>query len=142
MQVEINIRAFRESDYDAVIELWSQCDGIEVAEGDDRASVAGYLQRNPNLSRVAEAERKIVGAVLCGHDGRRGLIYHLAVAEAIRGRGLGRQLVSECVAGLRACGIQRALILVAKDNEGGRTFWMSQGFEEISGGVPFGRDLV
>ena len=134
-------RSFQESDYDAVVRLWQQADGVELAEGDDRADIATYLLRNPNLSRVAESQDRIVGAALCGHDGRRGLIYHLAVAPELRGRGLGRQLVGECVSGLRACGIKRTLILVAKDNVAGRAFWLTQGFEEISGALPLGMDL-
>jgi ribosomal protein S18 acetylase RimI-like enzyme len=80
--------------------------------------------------------------VLCGHDGRRGLIYHLAVARDHRGRGLGRRLADECLAGLRSVGIARALILVAKDNDHGRAFWIGRGFEEISGAAPYGVDLV
>lgn len=142
MQSEITTRAFREEDYDPVVQLWEQSDGVEVAEGDDRTGIHDYLKRNPNLSRVAMSGDHVVGAVLCGHDGRRGLIYHLAVAVKFRGRGVGRMLVAECIEGLRSRGIKRTLILIAKDNEGGRDFWISQGFEEISGGVPFGLDLV
>ncbi len=141
MQDEISTRSLRAEDYDAVRILWERAEGVEVAEGDDRAGIAAYLQRNPDLSRVAVRRGVIVGAVLCGHDGRRGLLYHLAVAADVRGQGLGRRLVAECVAGLRACGIKRSLILVARDNEGGRSFWISQGFEEISGALPLGVDL-
>lgn len=141
MQGEITTRAFEERDYDPVGLLWAQAEGVEVAEGDDRATIAAYLRRNPNLSRVAERDGRIVGAVLCGHDGRRGIIYHLAVATAFRGRGIGRRLVRECVDGLRACGLKRALILVARDNDPGRAFWRAQDFEEIGGAVAFGRDL-
>jgi ribosomal protein S18 acetylase RimI-like enzyme len=75
------------------------------------------------LSRVALAGGNIVGAALCGHDGRRGFIYHLAVAPALHGRGIGRLLVDECIARLRRAGIARAIILVAMDNQTGRTFW-------------------
>src|SRR4051812_3835742 len=138
---DISTRALTESDYDAVVALWRRCDGIEVAEGDDRKTITAYLQRNPGLSLVAISRSRIVAAVLCGHDGRRGLIYHLAVAPEVRGRGLGRVLVNECVAGLRSAGIARALILVGKDNVAGQRFWAAQGFEEISGAVAFGVDL-
>lgn len=142
MQPEIATRPFRETDYAAVVQLWHESEGVEVAEGDDRATIIAYLQRNPNLSRVAESQGRIVGAVLCGHDGRRGLIYHLAVAKASRGSGLGRKLVEECIHGLRACRIQRTLVLVAADNAAGREFWIAQGFEEISGAVAYGLDLA
>jgi N-acetylglutamate synthase len=137
----ITIRPLAIADYDAVVALWRQAEGVEVAEGDDRGDVAGYLQRNPGLSRVAQRDGQIVGALLCGHDGRRGIIYHLAVARECRGRGVGRQLVNECVEGLRACGIRRAILLVAKDNTGGREFWLSTGFEEIEGAQALGMDI-
>jgi N-acetylglutamate synthase len=137
----ITLRPLAIADYDAIIALWQQAEGVEVAEGDGREDIAGYLRRNPGLSRVAQRDGQIVGAVLCGHDGRRGLIYHLAVAKECRGRGLGRQLVNECIEGLRACGIKRAILLVAKDNTGGREFWLSTGFEEIEGAQALGIDI-
>lgn len=135
-------RSFAAEDYDAVVQLWQDSEGVEVAEGDDRESLVGYLQRNPGLSRVASCGENLIGAVLCGHDGRRGLIYHLAVRTGHRGQGVGRRLVEECAAGLRGCGIKRVLILVAKDNLPGRDFWLARGFEEISGAAAFGLDLV
>lgn len=141
MSSQLSTRALRAADYAAVVHLWRQTEGVEVAEGDDEASIAGYLKRNPELSRVALDGPTIVGAVLCGHDGRRGLIYHLAVQPGYRGKGLGKRLVAECLAGLRASGIARALILVARDNEPGREFWIAQGFEEIAGALPLGMDL-
>ena len=134
-------RSFREEDYDAVVQLWQDSDGVELAEGDDRASIANYLRRNPDLSRVAVDGASIVGAMLCGHDGRRGLIYHLAVRQSHRGRRLGAHLLREGLDGLKACGIQRVLILVAEDNGNGRRFWEAQGFEEISAARPFGVNL-
>jgi ribosomal protein S18 acetylase RimI-like enzyme len=141
MQAKFNTRSFRTEDYDAVLRLWEQSEGVEVAEGDDRAGIASYLARNPNLSRIAEVDGVIAGAVLCGHDGRRGLIYHLAVASTARGQGIGRKLVGECIDGLKACGIKRALMLVAQDNGDGREFWLKLGFEEISGASAFGIDI-
>ncbi|HVU17389.1 MAG TPA: GNAT family N-acetyltransferase [Candidatus Didemnitutus sp.] len=141
MQATIITRAFRERDYGAVLRLWRRSQGVEIAEGDDRAGIVAYLRRNPGLSRVALRRQRIVGAVLCGHDGRRGLIYHLAVAPRYRGQGIGQLLVQECIDGLRARGIKRALILVDKRNRKGRTFWLRRGFEVISLAEPFGRDV-
>lgn len=129
------------ADYMAVVTLWDQSEGVEVAEGDEASSIAKYLERNPALSRVALLGSDIVGAVLCGHDGRRGLIYHLAVRSDCRGQGLGNRLVEECITGLRTAGLKRALILVARDNAAGREFWFGRGFEEISLAIPMGIDL-
>jgi ribosomal protein S18 acetylase RimI-like enzyme len=91
---------------------------------------------------VAVKGRQVVGAVLCGHDGRRGLIYHLAVSPRHQGRGLGRRLIEESLAGLTAAGLQRVLILVAKDNREGRAFWLARGFEDVSRARVMGVDLV
>ncbi len=114
---------------------------MEVAEGDSRQEVRGFLERNPGLSRVAVENGAIVGAVLCGHDGRRGWIYHLAIALAYRGAGVGRLLLGECVRGLLGAGIKRAIILVAGDNPAGHEFWLRNGWEDIEGAIPMARDL-
>src|SRR5437667_3728786 len=105
----IRIREFVIDDYDKAVALWNLAEGVEVAEGDSREEINAYLLRNPGLSRIAEEDGTIVGAVLCGHDGRRGLIYHLVVAPAYHAKGIGRLLVGECIAQLRAAGLARAL---------------------------------
>ena len=137
----ISTREFVIDDYDAAVALWNLLEGIEVAEGDSREEIRAYLLRNPGLSRVAEENGKMVGAVLCGHDGRRGLIYHLAIAPAYQGRGIGRLLVGECIAQLRHAGIVRALILVAQDNSGAHSFWLRSGWEDVPGALLMGIDL-
>lgn len=135
-------RAFLPADYESVVQLWKASEGIEIAEGDSRADIGGYLERNPGFSRIAEQDGRIVGAVLCGHDGRRGVIYHLAVAGDARANGIGRALLNECFNALRSAGIKRALLLVGKGNETGQAFWLSQGFEHIAEALPFGRDIL
>lgn len=137
----LTTRQFVTGDYDAALALWSQAEGVEICEGDSRDEIEAYLKRNPGLSRVAEENGAIVGAVLCGHDGRRAWIYHLAVAAACRGRGVGKLLIDDCVAGLRAAGIQRAIILVAGDNPAGLQFWTRNSWEEITGAIPMARDV-
>jgi ribosomal protein S18 acetylase RimI-like enzyme len=129
------------ADYDSVVALWHLVEGVEVAEGDSKEEIRVYLARNPGLSRIAEKGGEIVGGVLCGHDGRRGLIYHLAVAPAQHGQGIGKRLVQECLAGLRIAGITRALILVAHDNPSGHSFWLRTGWEDVPGAMLMGIDL-
>ena len=82
MSGNIDTREFSIDDYDAAVELWKRVEGLEIAEGDDRESVAQFLARNPGLSRVATDGSRTVSVALCGHDGRRGHIYHLAVDPA------------------------------------------------------------
>ncbi|MBA2586193.1 MAG: GNAT family N-acetyltransferase [Chthoniobacterales bacterium] len=137
----ITTRAFEIADYEAAVRLWSEIDGVEVAEGDCRDDIARFISRNPQLSPVAEAGSVIVGAALCGHDGRRGHIYHLAVEPAYQRLGVGKRLVDECLVGLRAAGIERVIILVAADNARGRAFWRRAGWEDISGAAAMGIDL-
>lgn len=141
MQAEITFRPLVADDYESVIAFWRRCEGVEIAEGDDAASFCGYLERNPGLSFCAVAEGSIVGAALCGHDGRRGLIYHLAVGPGYRGRGIAKWILEAGLAGLRQRGISRAIILVANSNSKGRAFWAARGFETIDGALPMGLDL-
>lgn len=142
MQAEIEFRALAPPDYDQVVALWRNCDGVEVAQGDDAESFTRYLDRNPGLSYAATCAGAIVGACICGHDGRRGLVYHLAVAPEYRGQGVAKEILRMGLAGLRRCGIARVIILVSKDNAIGQEFWISQGFEHISGALPLGMDLT
>ena len=137
----ISTREFVIDDYDEAVAVWHLAEGVEVAEGDSKEEIRAYLLRNPGLSRVAEDNGTIVGAVLCGHDGRRGLIYHLAVAPAHHGKGIGKLLVQECVTRLRAAGIVRALIFVAQENAGAHSFWLRVGWEDVPGAILMGIDL-
>ena len=141
MSGRFTTREFVLSDYDDVVALWDGVDGVEICEGDSRDEIAKYLQRNPGLSRVATADDKIVGAALCGHDGRRGWIYHLAVATSHRRQKVGQLLLESCEKGLRAAGVRRAIILVAGDNPGGRDFWLRHGWEIIDGAIAMTREL-
>ncbi|MEP6822449.1 MAG: GNAT family N-acetyltransferase [Chthoniobacterales bacterium] len=136
----ITTRAFSIADYERAVELWRGVEGVEICEGDSREEIELYLARNPGLSQVAEDKGEIVGAVLCGHDGRRGFFYHLAVAPAFRGRGVGKLMLDECLRGLAAAGIQRALILVADDNVKGHEFWLRRGWDDIAA-LAMARDI-
>ena len=137
----ISTREFIIDDYDKAVALWRMVEGVEVAEGDSKEEIRAYLLRNPGLSRVAEENGTMVGAVLCGHDGRRGLIYHLAVAPASHGKGIGKLLVRECLTRLRATGIVRALILVAGDNASAHSFWLRIGWDDVTDVIVMGIDL-
>ena len=166
-KIDIETREFAIEDYDAVLDLWQRVEGLDIAEGDDRETIRRYLKRNRGLSRVAviarsttesagaersrresprglmsrEANQSIVGAVLCGHDGRRGYIYHLAVDPAYQELGIGRRLAAECRERLKDEGLERVNILVAQDNPRGREFWKCCGWEELDGAVAMGGDI-
>jgi len=114
--------------YDQVMALWQAAEGVGLSGADSREAIASYLDRNPGLSLQALEEGEIAGAVLCGHDGRRGFIHHLAVRPESRRRGIATQLVQCCLAGLRRKGIQKCHLFVFRDNRQAIAFWQAIGF--------------
>ena len=125
---EIIVRHFRIEDFDAVIALWRRTEGVGLNESDTRRAIAAFLRRNPNLSCVAEKNGRVFGAVLCGHDGRRGYLHHLAVSKRHRRRGIGRLLVNAGLAKLRKAGISKCNIFIFANNAAGMKFWAHTGW--------------
>jgi N-acetylglutamate synthase len=125
------VRRMTPEDYDAVYALWAGMPGVGLNEADDsREGICRYLSRNPNTCFVAQREGRMIGTILSGHDGRRGMIYHAAVAEDERGRGVGRQLVESVVEALRREGIHKALLVAFQWNTAANAFWEALGFTE------------
>jgi N-acetylglutamate synthase len=119
-------------DFDDVLLLWQNTEGMGLGESDTRAALAQYLARNPGLSLVARDGKEMAGTVLCGNDGRRGYLYHLAVSKPHRKNGLGKKLVGLCLSRLEQLGILRCNILVFTDNVDGEFFWIHNGWEKRS----------
>ena len=129
----IEIRAMTIADYDDALALWQAIEGLGLSAADSREAITRYLARNPGLSFVAHADTgELVGAVLCGHDGRRGYLHHLAVRPDCRGHGLGRDLAGHCLAALRAEGIDKCHLFVKRSNTAGQAFWQQTGWTERS----------
>jgi len=123
------LRPLSLADYTTVRALWEASEGIGLNESDTPEAIALFLDRNPGLSLVAlDTAGVIVGTVLCGHDGRRGYLHHLAVTPSSRGRGLGRAMVNHCLASLQALGIPKCNIYLYANNERGRAFWTHEGW--------------
>ena len=97
-----SVREMTLQEYNEVIALWKRTEGVGIGSTDSKESVAAYLNRNPGMSFVAVSEDVIVGAVLCGHDGRRGYLHHLAVGQEYRNKGIGQSLVTACLDALAA----------------------------------------
>jgi putative acetyltransferase len=121
--MDIQISPMTDCDLEAALGLWAQSDGVGLNESDTPDRLRKYLNRNPGLSLIARDGSRLVGAVLCGHDGRRGFLNHLAVVPECRGRGLGRQMVEACLEALNALGILKCNIYLYTDNEPGQVFW-------------------
>lgn len=120
-------------DYDAIHELWRSMPGMGLNNLDDsREGIGRFLRRNPTTCFVIKMEQGIVGTVLSGHDGRRGMLYHAAVIPEMRGRGLGYALVQAAMDGLRREGISKVGLHVFVSNEDGGRFWDRLGFDDRS----------
>ena len=117
-------------DYDEVRALWLESEGIDLSGADSRKSIARFLERNPGLSFVARVDGQLVGAVLCGHDGRRGYLDHLAVRTSHRRQGIGRLLASRCIYQLIQNRIQKWHLFVREDNQDAIQFWSKLGWQE------------
>jgi len=128
--MSIEIRDFTDSDYDAVIALWRGARGVVLRDADGRVPLLAYLARNSGLSFVAIDGQTVVGAVLCGTDGRRGYLQHLAVAPTHQRRGIGRELAVRCVDALAARGIDKCHLMVLTDNTDAGAFWARIGWTE------------
>ncbi len=126
----MKIREMSIEDYDLVMELWGICEGIGLSEADSREGISQYLQRNPGMSCVAQNGNGIVGAVLCGHDGRRGFLHHLAVNRGYRRKGIGSQMVRLCLERLASAGIDKCHLFVHTSNDEGSEFWTRLGWQK------------
>jgi N-acetylglutamate synthase len=131
----------RPGDVSRARNLWSRSEGVDLGRGDSPADVRRYLRRNPGMSFVAMRRGLLVGAVMAGHDGRRGILYHLAVARSARRAGVGTALVEASLDALRREGIGRVLILVARGNRAGKAFWSRSGWAGLEFAQPMAIDL-
>ena len=122
------VRGMTIADYAEVNALWRATEGLGLSESDEREPIAAYLDRNPGMSFVAVNENIIVGAVLGGHDGRRGYLHHLAVVPRWRHHGVGRALVEASLAQLKAAGLPKCNLFLYGHNADGRAFWLKHGW--------------
>ncbi|GAB7228304.1 GNAT family N-acetyltransferase [Vibrio rotiferianus] len=124
----VKIREMDIADYDDVIKLWGQTEGMSLRDADSKESINNYLIRNPNLSFVAVSANEIVGAVLVGTDGRRGYLQHLAVCSNFRGKNLGRELVSQAINALANVGVPKTHLFVYNENVNAQQFYEKLGW--------------
>lgn len=141
-EAEIALRDFCfETDFQPVLHLWETAGpGVHLGRSDTADEIRKKLERDPDLFLVATHGDKIVGTVLGGFDGRRGMVYHLAVAQAYRRRGLARRLMSALEDRLRRKGCLRSYLLVTFDNEEAQRLYESTGWKRMDIHI-YGKDL-
>lgn len=123
------IRAMRIEDYDGVRKLWMSIKGFAIRSIDDsREGVEIFLKRNPETSCVCVVDGKIVGAILCGHDGRRGCLYHVCVDSNYRMHGYGKAMVVFCMDALKEEHVNKVSLIAFTSNDIGNAFWKEIGW--------------
>ena len=129
--MSIILREMTTQDYDNVYALWMSIQGFAIRSVDDsREGVERFLKRNPLTSVVAVHNGRVVGSILCGHDGRRGCFYHVCVAKEYRGHGVGQKMVGFALAALKKEGICKVNLIAFKSNEIGNQFWRGMEWTE------------
>lgn len=124
----LQIVDFDESFIPAAVELWTAVPGMGLGPSDGPEALAALVRRNPGLCAAALAGGALAGTALAGYDGRRATLYHVCVAEAWRGRGLAKAMLSRCLEGLRAAGCAKASLYCLRDNPAGMAFWEAMGW--------------
>ena len=114
----VEYRTMLIDDYDNVYNLWNNTPGIGLNEKDDsREGIEKYLKRNPNTCFVATLNSEIIGAIMAGHDGRRGYIYHMTVKDKHRNKKIGKTLLEKTMNELKNEGINKTALVVFKNND-------------------------
>jgi ribosomal protein S18 acetylase RimI-like enzyme len=121
-------RVLLPDDYDSLLQLWRGCVGLSIRDADSRDGIGRYLERNPGLSFVAEHDSRLAGSIMAGHDGKRGYIQHLAVAEAFRRRGIAGRLIDHSLDALKRLGIEKSHVHVLQSNADGLDYWTRKGW--------------
>ncbi len=138
------IRQFRfPDDFLQVIALWEGSGpGVHLGRSDQQEEIAKKMQRDPDLFLVSEIDREIAGTVIGGFDGRRGMVYHLAVASKYRRQGIGEALMEELESRLRAKGCLKCYLLVLRENEGAMRFYEQRGWAQMDHVLIYAKEFV
>lgn len=138
----IHIREMVIGDYDRTIKLWQNTKGIGLSNADTNTNLNQFLKRNPGLSFVCEHGEEIIGTILCGHDGRRGYLYHLAVVEEFRHQGIGNKLVAQALDKLHSENIDKCHLFLYNDNELAMLFYRKTGWKKRDNLLIYSKDII
>ena len=129
--MDILIRTMELEDYEQVYKLWTEIKGFGIRSIDDsREGVERFLKRNPTTSVVAVQNGRIIGNILCGHDGRTGFFYHVCVAREYLKHGIGYRMVRQAIEALEREGVSKVSLIAFKQNLVGNAFWQGIGWTE------------
>jgi ribosomal protein S18 acetylase RimI-like enzyme len=129
-------------DYEEVYKLWETTErGVRVGRSDSLDEIEKKIARDPDLFLVAESDGKIIGSVIGGFDGRRGLVYHFAVAASFRGMGVGTRLMDELESRLRSKGCLKCYLLVTLDNSEAESYYQRRGWKRMDDLQIYGKEL-
>jgi ribosomal protein S18 acetylase RimI-like enzyme len=139
----VNIREFLfPNDYDGALKLWGGMEvGVQVGRSDTPEEIQRKLQRDPDLFLVAESNNEIVGTIIGGYDGRRGMVYHLAVQSNFREQGIGSLLLAEVEKRLMAKGCLKCYLLITADNVGAAHFYEQRNWNEMKNDRIFAKEF-
>lgn len=133
MKPAIRMREFAfPADYAAALKLWEGIErGVRIGRSDTPAEIERKLQRDADLFLVADVNGVIVGTIIGAYDGRRGMIYHLAVQKEFRNQGVASRLLDEVEQRLRARGCVKCFLFAAEDNDAAVEFYSHRGWTEV-----------
>jgi len=143
ISTSVHIREFQfPADYEQVYQLWGTIEkGVHIGRSDTLPEIQKKMSRDPDLFLIAESDGRVIGSVIGGFDGRRGLIYHLAVSAAFRGRGIGSRLMEELESRLRAKGCLKCYLLVTDDNFEAEEYYRRRGWQHMDSIHLYGKEL-
>jgi len=125
----MRLRPFLDTDFETALSLWKSTPWASVSSADTPEQISRFLARNPDCSWIAEIDGQLVGTVLCGHDCRRGYIYHLVVEESHRQSGIGFALLNQAMGSLRKEGVLKCHAIVLNGNPAAKEFWSKLGWQ-------------
>ncbi|WP_246369815.1 GNAT family N-acetyltransferase [Saccharibacillus deserti] len=134
------IREMNLNDYLKVFDLWSNTEGMGLSDSDSEESISKFLKRNDGHSFVCTDAEEIIGTILCGHDGRRGFLYHVAVSKEYRKNGIGKRLVESALDSLKKSGIIKCHLMVLGNNKIGNQYWNNAGWIKRDDILIFSKD--
>ncbi len=137
----IKFREAKIEDYEQMYRLWQATEGMGLSESDTKENIERFLNKNPGLNYVCEDDGKVIGTILCGEDGRRGYLYHLAVDKNYRRNGIGKELVNLVLNSLKEKGIIKCHLFVYYENEIGKTFWEKTGWYKRDELLIYSKDI-